>query len=238
MLAGSKGSPDLRLKTAHRKRRGIQIGIAAAAIAVLAVSLVLYLAMPGDESSTLNAGKAVRVASSKLITKPGSNEPTVVLSIYEDFLCPHCRAFEYEFGPTINDLINAGAIAADYYMVAVLDGPQNQNYSSRAGSAAYCVADESTDTFQRFHSALYAQQPSETATTYPPDAQLAETARQAGAKDTAFDCINSGRYAGLVQGLAQATSISATPTLRINGEDYQLSTPGALVAKIDAIVGK
>jgi len=81
MVAGSKGSPGFDLKTAHRKRRVIQIGFAAAAVAVLAVALVLYLAMPGDKSSTLNAGKAVRVTSSKLVTKPGSDEPKAVLSI-------------------------------------------------------------------------------------------------------------------------------------------------------------
>lgn len=131
-----------------------------------------------------------------------------------------------------------GAIAADYYMVAILDRPQNQNYSSRAGSAAYCVADESTDAFRRFHAALYALQPSETATTYPTDRQLAETAREADAKDTAFDCVKSSRNIGLVQGLADATGISATPTLRVNGEAYQVSTPDALVTKINSFIEK
>jgi hypothetical protein len=58
--------------------------------------------------------------------------------------------------PTINELIAAG-----YYMVAILDRPPNQNYSSRAGGAAYCVAEEDTQSFQRFQAALYAQQPSE-----------------------------------------------------------------------------
>jgi len=41
----------------------------------------------------------------------------------------------------------------------------------------------------------------------------------------------------LVQGLSQASKINSTPTVRINGEDYQFSTPDAFVAKIREIVG-
>ena len=96
----------------------------------------------------------------------------------------------------------------DYYMVAILDRPANLNYSSRAAGAAYCVADVSTEAFRRFHVALFARQPSETAATFPTDTQLAETARQAGADDA--DCIISERYSPMVQSLAQATGIKST----------------------------
>jgi hypothetical protein len=41
----------------------------------------------------------------------------------------------------------------------------------------------------------------------------------------------------MVQGLAKATGIQATPTIRINGQDYQFTTPDALVAKIKETVG-
>ena len=46
------------------------------------------------------------------------------------------------------------------------------------------------------------------------------------------DCIKSGKYTSMVDGLATAAGIHATPTVRINGQDYQWSTPDALVAKI------
>ncbi len=157
--------------------------------------------------------------------------------MYEDFLCPHCAAFEQQFGPTITKLVDSGVIAADYYMVGILDRPQNQNYSSRAGGAAYCVAEESNDAFRRFHAALYAQQPSETGTSYPDNDRLIELARQAGAAGTVPECIKKGTFVDMVKGLASATGIKATPTIRINGEDYQYSTPEELVAKIRTIVG-
>ena len=47
----------------------------------------------------------------------------------------------------------------------------------------------------------------------------------------------TGHDRGEAGGLASATGIKSTPTVRINGEDYEYSTPDALVAKIKEIVG-
>ncbi|CKQ98258.1 membrane or hypothetical protein [Mycobacterium tuberculosis] len=51
------------------------------------------------------------------------------------------------------------------------------------------------------------------------------------------DCINSGKYIEKVDGLAAAVNVHATPTVRVNGTEYEWSTPAALVAKIKEIVG-
>ena len=47
----------------------------------------------------------------------------------------------------------------------------------------------------------------------------------------------SATMVNLVDGLAAASKVNATPTVRINGEDYEWTTPDALVAKIKEIVG-
>jgi protein-disulfide isomerase len=224
------------LKAADRKRNlTIQIGLTSIVV-IFAVVLVLYIVMSGDKKPASGETKSVRVATSNVIKKEGSSDPKVVLSLYEDFLCPHCGQFEQQFGPTVRKLISTGAIAADYYMVAILDR-QGDGYSSRAANAAYCVADESTDFFQRFHDALFLQQPAEGAAVYPDNARLIELARQTGAGGGVPDCINKGRYTEMSQGLAAATGIQATPTIRINGQDYEASTPDALVAKVKELVG-
>ncbi len=127
---------------------------------------------PGGEGEA----KSIRVASSNVITAEGSTEPKAVLSLYEDFLCPACGNFEKQFGPTINKLIDSGAVAADYYMVSILDR-QGQGYSTRAANAAYCVADADKEAFRRFHGALYAQQPAEGGVgPFPDNARLVEVA--------------------------------------------------------------
>ena len=43
----------------------------------------------------------------------------------------------------------------------------NKLIDTGAVAATYWVADESIDAFRRFHAALYAQQPEETATVFP-----------------------------------------------------------------------
>jgi protein-disulfide isomerase len=239
-VATNKKNASYDLRAADRRRNlMIQIGLTAIVV-IFAVGLVLYI-VTGDKKPASGETKSIRVASTSLIKKDGTDEPKAVLSLYEDFLCPVCGKFEQTFGPTITKLIDSGAVAADYNMVAILDRPQNDNYSSRAGAAAYCVADEDTspgkDVFKRFHAALYAQQPSETGTTFPTNTQLIEIARQAGVVGKVPECINSGRNVNLVSGLASASKVNATPTVRINGEDYEWTTPDALVAKIKEIVG-
>ncbi|OMC06423.1 hypothetical protein A5735_04180 [Mycolicibacter heraklionensis] len=227
------------LRAGDQKRNlAMQIGLVAIVV-VFAVGLIGYIVVSNGHKKGADAGEAIRVTSSKLVTKEGTDEPKAVLTFYEDFLCPACGNLERAFGPTVSRLIDSGAIAADYHMVAILDRPQNDNYSSRAGAAAYCVADEDIDAFRRFHTALYTEQlqPSEIGTDFPDNKRLIELARQAGVVGGVPACINSGKYLKMVGGMAAAGGIHATPTLRINGEDYRPSTPEALVAKIREIVG-
>ena len=235
--AKSKRPASYDLNAAGR-RRDLLVRIGLTSIVLLfAVVLVGYIVISHDKKTAANAARSVRVTSSKLVTDNG--KPKAVVTFYEDFLCPACGNFERAFGPTVSKLIDTGAIAADYYMVGLLSRPANDDYSTRAGNAAYCVADESVDAFRRFHTALYTKeiQPSETGTTFPDNAKLIEYAREAGVVGKVPDCVKAGKYTAMVDGLATAAGIRATPTVRINGQDYQWSTPDALVAKIKEIVG-
>jgi protein-disulfide isomerase len=205
-----------------------------AVVLMMTVTVDLML-LPSPTARAVDA-KAIRVASSNVIRDGHYGWPVVVVSLYEDALCPYCRKFEETFGATVDKLIETGAVAVDYYMVAILDRPE-RDYSSRAGAAAYCVADESIDAFRRFHAALYTQQPPESAASFPDNGALIETARQAGAGDAAANCIDDNTYTEMVAGMAEATGVAHTPTVRINGQDYQQSTPDALVARVEEIVG-
>lgn len=226
------------LKAADRRRNLlVQIGLTAVVV-VFAVALVLYIVMThGGKAST--APRAVRVTSSKLVTKEGTKDPKAQVSFYEDFLCPACGNFERTFGATVSQLIDIGAIGADYYMLGFLSNSTNDNYSSRAAAAAYCVADESIDAFRRFHTALFSKniQPEEQGSTFPDNARLTELAREAGAAGKVPECISSGKYLPLVDGLASTENIRGTPTIRINGKDWRPTTPQALVDAIKQIVG-
>lgn len=238
-MANKPKRPGYDLKAAGRRRDlAVRIGLTLI-VMIFAVVLVGYIVISHHKKEDSNHGRAIRVTSSKLVTKAGSHDPKAVVTFYEDFLCPACGNFERTFGPTVSKLIDSGAIAADYYMVGLLSRPQNDDYSSRAGAAAYCVADVSIDAFRRFHTTLYAKnfQPAEDGSTFPDNAKLIDIARVDGAGGTVPQCVNSGKYIGMVDGLAKSSGIRGTPTIRINGENYQWSTPDALVAKIKSIVG-
>jgi protein-disulfide isomerase len=235
-----KRPPRFDVKSDGKSGRLVQIG-GTAFIVVFAVVLVFYIVTSHHKKTgATGEGDTVRVTSSKLVTQPGTDKPKAVVSFYEDFLCPACGNFERTFGPTVSKLIDVGAIAADYSMVAILDNPKNENYSSRAGAAALCVADESIDAFRRFHTALFSAniQPDERGTSFPDNARLIEIAREAGVVGKVPDCINSGKYLSEVKGEAAAANIKATPTIKINGDEYDWSTPEALVGKIKEVVGE
>ncbi len=234
-----KRQPKYDLKSADRKRNlAIQIGLTAIVV-IFAVGLVLYIVTTNEKKPSEGEIKSIRVASSNVITKEGSSDPKVVLSMYEDFLCPACGNFEKTFGPTVNKLIDSGAVAGDYYMVSILDR-QGDGYSTRASNAGYCVAyaeGGSIEAFRRFHAALYAQQPEEGVGPFPDNARLVEVARQAGVVGGVPDCINNGRYTDMAKGLAKAAGITSTPTIKINGQEYSPTTPEALIAEVEKIVG-
>ncbi|MCX2930462.1 thioredoxin domain-containing protein [Mycobacterium sp. CVI_P3] len=237
MATNKKSAPRYDLKAQDRRRNLIiQLGLTAIVV-IFAVALVLYIVMGHDKKVASGDAQAVRITSPALIKKDGTDEPKAVLSLYEDFQCPHCKEFEKDYGPTITKLVDAGAVATDYYMVAILNSPVNKNYSTRAANAAYCVADENKEAFLRFHGALFAQQPEEGSANVPDNNALIETARQAGVVGGVPQCINSGKYDDMVNGLAAAAKISATPTVRLNGEDISPASPEDLVAKVKAVVG-
>jgi protein-disulfide isomerase len=237
VATNKKSAPRYDLKAQDRKRNlFIQLGLTAIVV-IFAVGLVLFIVTGHDKKTAGGNAQAVRITSGALIKKDGTDEPKAVLSLYEDFQCPHCREFEKAFGPTITKLVDSGAVATDYYMVAILNSPTNKNYSTRAANAAYCVGDENKDAFLRFHGALFAQQPEEGAGAAPDNNSLIETARQAGAAGGVPQCINSGKHSDMVDGLAAAAKIQATPTIRLNGQDISPASPDELIAKVKAIVG-
>lgn len=86
----------------------------------------------------------------------------------------------------------------------------------------------------RFHGALFARQPTE-GSPAPEYTALIETGRRAAVGDSVPDCMNSGKFSEMVHKFAAATQINATSTVRINGENYQPTSPDTLVAKIREI---
>jgi protein-disulfide isomerase len=230
------------LKAADRRRDWLIKGGLTVVVIAFAVGLVVYIVLNGQPKADPNKAQSIHVAASNVITKAGTKDPKVTITVYEDFLCPMCGMFEKTYGPTMSKLIDNGDIAVDYYMVGLLGRGDKNSYSTRAGSIAYCVADENKDAFRRFHSALYYNQPEETASVFPDNTKLLETARQAGVavgeKDPVGKCVKNNIYVDMVNNLVHNTGIQGTPTVKINGVETNLSPggdPNSLIEKIKAV---
>jgi len=235
-VAANKKTPSYDLNAQNRKRDlFVKLGLTTLVIA-FAVGLVLYIVMGSEKKAGAGDVQAVRIASAEVIKKKDSDEPKAVISIYEDFQCPHCADFEKKFGPTLAKIAKSGAAAVDYNMLAILNKISG-GYSERAANAAYCVADENKEAFERFHSALFVQQPEEGSGSGPDNDRLIETARQAGVVGSVPDCIRNNKYGDMVKGLAAASKVTSTPTIRLNGEDISVATPEELIAKVTQVVG-
>lgn len=254
-MGKSKQPPSYDLKKQeHRRSQLIQIGITALVI-VFGVAVVGFIIVSNKKEPEVPAPpagelKAIRVVSpdpGKLVTKPptkpgGKPEPKVVLTLIEDPICPACGIFEEQFGPTVTSLIDTGAVAVDYNIVGLLDIPKiKRDYSSRAAAAAYCVADQSTDVFLKFHKALYDDQPSEAdPKTWLDDKALIEKAKGVGASDAVVSCIKNKTYVNMVKQLGPSLNVDHTPTIRINGKDWELgrtTAPADLVKAVTDITG-
>lgn len=239
------------LKAADRRRDLlVKVGLTAVVI-IFAVAMVMVILhnkdkkqqeASGDAAATV-AELAIHAAKPDVFTAPGATEPKALLSIFEDFQCPHCGLFEKNYQSTIDKLIDNGVIAVDYYPVSILGG-----YSTRASNAAYCVADAdktpAKDVFRRFHSALFANQPAEGDPNAPGDDRLIEFARQAGVSGDVPACIKTGKFNAKVNGAAKRLGIKGTPSIRLNGQDLDFTdsvgnyiTADAFVDKIRAVAG-
>ncbi|MEE4021526.1 thioredoxin domain-containing protein [Gordonia sp. PKS22-38] len=216
------------------KRRSMLIRIGAAVVLIaIAVGIGLWAVM-SNESSTGSASE-VTVATDdnayRVTGAPAGSTPPAVVTVIEDFQCPACAQFEQQFGPVLAELRENPNVAVDYMPIAILDRMSSTDYSTRAANASACVAESTAQngdftTWLQFHDQLYAQQPSEGGAGLSDD-QLNNIATEAGASNVR-QCIDDRQFEDWVADTTQSAGATSTPTVRINGEDVQLSTPEAL----------
>ncbi|MGV9712949.1 thioredoxin domain-containing protein [Gordonia sp. NPDC003424] len=228
------------------KRRSFWMKIGAAVVLVLLIA-GLGVWLVSSNKSTDVSGDTVTVATDnafRITTAPKGTTPPVVVTLVEDFQCPACRAFESQFADAIAEVRANPKVAVDYQPIAFLDKMSTTNYSSRSANASACVAqatagDGNFDTWLKFHNNLYAQQPAEGSAGLTDD-QLNSIAQQSGAPNLS-KCITDDQFGGWVKQTTQqalGSGVDSTPTVKINGEKYELTTPDAFVAAVNAAANK
>lgn len=160
----------------------------------------------------------------------------VVVTLYQDFLCPACRQFEELSGSYLEELAAGTEVTVEYRPIAILDRlSAGTEYSTRSASAAMCVAEnDGADTFQDYVEALYTAQPAEGGPG-PDNPTLARLAESVGAGEATTACIEEDAWTGWVQRStqqAQQLGVGGTPSVWIDGRPSEARTPEQLATAV------
>ncbi|WP_169253221.1 thioredoxin domain-containing protein [Brevibacterium sp. 'Marine'] len=183
-------------------------------------TLVQPLKMPEGEESDLPAP-----------TEEGAKEGAATVTVYLDFQCPGCKAFEEGNASMLRKLADEGSIVVNYKPVSFLDRMSSGNeYSTRAANLAACVVDSQPEVAIDLFDALYAQQPEE-GTEGRTDEELLKVAEDAGVdtskklqadpEQTVESCVTDRTFDKFVEQSSQTAlddGVEATPWVLINGE--------------------
>jgi protein-disulfide isomerase len=132
------------------------------------------------------------------IVTVGETSAKVTLDVYEDFLCPACRAFEETYAGDIEKHVADGTVQVRYHMLPMLNERSDPpGYSMDSANAGLCAADAGR--FPAFHESLFADQPEEGSRGWDRQ-QLAKLGETLGITSEEFsECVTSGAHDDLVQ---------------------------------------
>lgn len=215
-------------KAGERRRR--QLIVAGAVVCVLGLAAVIGViaanAGGGDgakSASTSGPVVAPTGADDKdnLAIPVGAADAPSTLTVWEDFRCPACAAFENGFRSTIHELENSGQIRVQYHLATLIDDKTRGSGSLHAANAAGCAQDAGK--FSAYHDVLYTNQPDETDDAYADNNKLLDLAKKVPGLDTpAFrSCVENGTHNSWVvksNEAFQAGKFNGTPTVQLNGE--------------------
>ncbi|WP_051683919.1 thioredoxin domain-containing protein [Blastococcus sp. URHD0036] len=238
----AKRAAEQEAERLRRRRRGQLIAGITVAVVVVAAVLVTVLV----QSARTDTADAVAPANTAAGTAEtgfavGSPGAPVTVDVYEDYLCPACRAFEESTGDTLDQLVADGEVLVRYRPVAILDRFSDDAYSTRAANAAAVVADTAgADAFHAFSESLFAQQPAENGPGLTDD-ELIDAAAQAGAQgDDVAAAIRDLRFGDWVASATDRASrdgLTGTPRILVDGEPLEAPTAEALSAAVEAAQG-
>ena len=251
-----------------REKRGralLQGGIVLGVLAILAVvGLVLMQTMKpaGPGPQNMASGGAIFTKDLKVVKGPAlksdqerkapevdRKQLPLDVTVYVDYMCPACGAFEQENGTMLENYVGSGDVNLRVYPLNFLDSAsQGTKYSTRAGNLFGCVVEQQPDVAFKLHNTLLSAevQPKEGSTGLTDD-QLLDVAKSAGAdvtdelkrcvKDVPFGGFIAGNYKAVSEdgflGLAKGAQLVSNPQ---TGELYKAGEPQRLVSTPTVIV--
>ena len=258
--AKAKALREQHKKGERRKRLGLQLGIGAvivAAVSILVVAITNGATAPTAANAPKNLifdGGIKLGVGLEAFTKTNTPTPTPVASatattatppnivIYIDYQCPICQQFEVPNSSQLKSWVNTGAATLEIHPLSFLDGRATPNeYSSRAGNAAICVAEYAPSSFFDYSSYLFENQPQEGTAGPSNDELVAALGKvQIPATEKLTSCIKNKSFGPwLLDHTSKVLStpipntnltVDGTPYILVNGQRYTWKTNEELMS--------
>ncbi|MEU3314003.1 DsbA family protein [Streptomyces sp. NPDC048387] len=231
-----------------KRRRALVVGGAVVGVLGLAAVVGVIAANTGKGDKSAKgpvAAPSGATGKDALAIQTGKDSAKSTLTVWEDFRCPACKAFEDSYRDTLHDLENRGLLKIEFHLVTLIDGNMRGTGSLNAANAAACAQDAGK--FPAYHDVLFVNQPPETDDAYAKNAKLLELAGKVGGLDTpAFrSCVEDGTHNSWVaksHEAFRAGKFKGTPTVLLDGKDIfgdqaNPLTPQKLKEKVEANAG-
>ena len=230
-------------KAAERRRRTLIVGASVVCVLGLAAVIGVLAANSGKNEDSAKSGPVVAPSGAQgkdaLAIPVGKDGAKSTLTVWEDFRCPACKAFEAAYRPTIHELTGAGKLKTEYHLATLIDGNLGGSGSRKAANAAACAQDAGK--FTAYHDVLYENQPKETDDAYADNARLIDLAGKVdGLVTPAFrTCVEDGTHDSWVvksNKAFQSGGFSGTPTVLLNGKNIyedRTMTPAKLKQMVE-----
>lgn len=256
--AKAKALREQQKKGERRKRIGLQVGIAAvilAAVGIVVGAIASGSSTPASATAPANVtaegglkmGTGLEAFTATYTPSPapaataGTSTPPHIV-VYMDYQCPICQAFEVPNSSQLKNWVNTGAATLEIRPLSFLDGRGTPNeYSSRAGNAAICVAEYAPNSFFDYNSILFENQPAE-GTAGPSNDVLVEYLDkvQIPANEKLKSCIKNKDFGPwLLDHTSKVLStpiagtdqtVDGTPYILVNGQRYTWKTGEELMS--------
>lgn len=242
-------------RNAKRKRLTIQLSIVTVLVLIfggIGVTVAIEANKPIEVLSTpknFDFDGGIRLGKDmKVINKADATNDVPNIILFLDYQCPACRMFELPNNAQLRQLVGSGKYTLELHPVAFLDGNSQNQYSSRTGSAAACVATFDPDHFFDFTSTMYEHQSEEGTFGWSND-ELANKASAIGVTNpSAINCIktakfqnyilsNTEKYFGQPMVKYPDLIVNSTPFIVVNGVKYEgdITNPAAFAQWLNTV---
>lgn len=216
---------------AERRRRTLFVG--AAIVGVFALVLGIGYAVQSARDTTGEQAIPPSGAVDRYAVPRGDASAPVTVTVYEDFMCPHCQVFESSAGPMLEEYVESGDVRVEYRVMAFVD-----DFSTDAANAYAAVLDAAgPEVAAKFHDRLFDQI---TASGPLSDDELVDLAVQVGATESGVaPAIEADAFEQWVVNSTDAANkdgVRQTPTVKVDGEAVEYATTQELTAALERAI--